>query len=141
LNAPAERAQRPPAGRPLPDQLHRPVEPRLTSEVGRDRGRSVGIVDLSQLCSGAAAADDAFAATAATNPRAAVAGAVRRRASPGGYSARRRSVHTAPRELDSTAAVMNLTPRAPSSTEGTRRAAGSGARRSSFAVISSAQPV
>jgi hypothetical protein len=58
-----------------------------------------------------------------------------------GYSAKSRSVQTPPRELDSTAAVMNLTPRAPSSTLGTRRASGSGSRPSSLAAISSAQPV
>ena len=51
------------------------------------------------------------------------------------------SVQTPPRELDSTAAVMNRTPRAPSSTEGTRRAQSAGSRPSIRAAISSAQPV
>ena len=55
------------------------------------------------------------------------------------YIVRARSVQTAPRELDSIAAVMNFTPRAPSSTEGTSSAPGSGSRPSRRAMICSAQ--
>ena len=40
----------------------------------------------------------------------------------GAHRSRRRSVHTPPREPDSIAAVMKVTPRAPSDFEGTRRA-------------------